>query len=205
MFVRRLSDSSGAMVITDEELIQRVCAGEIKQFALLMERYQNKAFTLAIRYLKNREDAEEVTQDAFVRAFRALKKFQGSSKFGTWLYRIVYNVCMTKLSARKNIFQSLDESNDDDETPRELAIEPTMVDTNYEQAEMKALVRASVEKLPEHYKLILTLFYLEELRYEEICELTGLPIGTVKTQLFRARVMLQKIMSKELSREEISL
>jgi len=194
------------MTLTDEELIQRVCAGETKQFAVLVERYQNKAFTLAMRFLKNREDAEEATQDAFVRAYRALKNFQGSSAFGTWLYRIVYNCSMTKLSARKDVFQSLDQDNDEDDAPqRELAIEPSMVDASYEQAETKAVIRGAINNLPEHYRMILTLFYLEELRYEEICEMTKLPMGTIKTQLYRARAMLQKIISKQLSREEVTL
>ncbi|MBS4029562.1 MAG: sigma-70 family RNA polymerase sigma factor, partial [Ignavibacteriales bacterium] len=96
-------------------------------------------------------------------------------------------------------------SDDDDEPHRELAIEPSAVDTSYEHDETKAVVRAAIQKLPEHYRLILTLFYLEELRYEEICEMTKLPMGTVKTQLYRARVMLQKILSRQLSREEVTL
>jgi len=203
--VRRIYERSGGMILSDGEIIQRVNAGDTREFAVLLERYQNKAYTLAIRLLKNREDAEEATQDAFIRAFRALKKFQGSSSFGTWLYRIVYNVSLSKLSSRKDIFQPLETENEDDEPQRELAIEPSAVDTTYEKEETKNLVRKAIEKLPQHYQVILTLFYLEELRYDEICEVTGLPVGTVKTHLFRARTALQKIISHEFSREEISL
>jgi RNA polymerase sigma-70 factor (ECF subfamily) len=194
------------MAFSDEELIPRICAGETKLFELLVKRYQDKIFTLASRILKNREDAEEAAQDAFVRAFRALSKFHGDAQFGTWLYRIAYNVCLTKLESRKNIFQSLDaafDADDDDEYHPEVAIEPSAVDTEFEKAETKEIVRKTLAKLPLHYRTVLTLFYLEELSYEEICDVTKLPMGTIKTQLYRARTALQKLLSQMYSKEEV--
>ena len=88
---------------TDQELVRRVRAGETRSFADLVYRHKDKAMTVAIRMLKNREDAEEAVQDAFIRAFRALDRFEERARFSTWLYRIVFNVCSTMLSKRGDL------------------------------------------------------------------------------------------------------
>src|SRR5260221_905324 len=90
------------MTLSDNEIIEIVRKGEKRRYAHLVDRYKDKAFTLALRMLKDRQDAEEVVQDAFVRAYNSLDKFQGTAKFGTWFYRILYNVCLTKLGKRKD-------------------------------------------------------------------------------------------------------
>jgi RNA polymerase sigma-70 factor (ECF subfamily) len=190
------------MAETDNEIIQNIRKGAKHDFALLVDRYKDKAMTLAMRMLRNPEDAEEATQDGFIRAYNALDRFEGSAKFSTWLYRIVYNVCLTKLGKRKEEFREIDY---DDETayPSSGSIWPA--DSNYESREMVTIIKKVIEELPEKYSIILSLFYFQELSHEEICGVTQLPLGTVKTHLFRARVLLQQRLVKDYDMENASL
>ena len=184
---------------TDREIIGQILNGEKRQYALLVARYQDRAFSLAVRMLKNREEAEEASQDAFVRAFNALGSFQGTAAFGTWLYRIVYNVCLTRLGRRTKGLQ-LDEYSEESE-----AVNPESDDTLklLEVDDLATHVKKGIDMLPAKYSSILAMFYLQELSYEEICEVTGLPLGTVKVQLFRARANLQKQLREELRDEGV--
>lgn len=153
--------------------------------------------TLAMRMLKNREDAEEALQDAFVRAFNALPRFEWKSSFSTWFYRIVYNVCVTALSKRgEEHHTSLDDEKDEFNPPSE----DMLPDMEYESAEFRRIVMDEVEKLPEVYGSTLTLFLVQEMSYEEIMEVTGLPLGTVKVRLFRARMMLRNAVANRLGK-----
>lgn len=146
--------------------------------------------TLAMRMLKNREEAEEALQDAFVRAFNALGRFEWRSSFSTWFYRIVYNVCSTAISRKgEEIHISLD---NDDEMKRELMDGGPAPDVQIESSDIRIIVVEEINRLPATYNSVVTLFFLQEMSYEEIVSVTGLPLGTVKAKLFRARLMLQK-------------
>jgi len=175
------------MPIPDSELIRQVRAGGKHSFAQLVDRYKNQSMTLAYRMLKNRQDAEEAVQDAFVRAYNGLEKFEGNAKFSTWLYRIVYNVCLTRIGRRKQEFPSL---------PFDDSLDPEILDRKpglFREIEARDLVvhiRKVLELLPQKYATILTLFYFQHLSYDEISEVTQLPAGTVKSHLFRARALL---------------
>jgi RNA polymerase sigma-70 factor (ECF subfamily) len=183
------------MALTDNELIARIRGGDRQSFSLLVDRYKDRGMTLAMRILKNREDAEESLQDAFVRAFGALGKFEGHAKFATWFYRIVYNVCLTKLGQQKRRRETLDV----DPEPAELedigGLDPHEI---LESKDMLGVLQKIIARLPERYASIVSLFYFQELSYDEICGVSGLPIGTVKTHLFRARAMIQKRLGEEL-------
>ncbi len=171
-----------------------VRAGSTDRFGLLVERHQAQAMTLAVRMLRDRQDAEEAVQDAFVRAYRALSGFQGGARFSTWLYRIVYNVCLNRLAkVDRGAFQ---EPYDDERTSPGEWTDP------FEADDLVAYVRRSIASLPPKYATILSLFYLQDLSHEEICEVTALPLGTVKTHLFRARALLQRTLAKELHMEQ---
>ena len=148
--------------------------------------------TLAIRILKNREDAEEALQDAFVRAYRALSSFEWKSSFSTWLYRIVYNTCVTAVGKRNgNHHLSIDIV--DEEGPKvEIESDELQPDIKMESDEFSKIVYEEVEKLPSAYGSTFTLFTIQDMSYEEIVQVTGLPLGTVKARLFRARTMLRK-------------
>ncbi len=189
------------MYSTDNEIIEQIIAGKRSMFAHLIDRYKEQAMTLAMRMLKNREDAEEASQDAFVRAYNALDKFERRSKFSTWLYRIVFNVCATRLR-KKNIDVTLLRDDENPENPEELY--PSVVPlVEYEQKELITLIKMAIEELPEKYAMILSLFYFQELSYDEICDVTQLPLGTVKTQLFRARSLLLKHLSLKYELESL--
>jgi RNA polymerase sigma-70 factor (ECF subfamily) len=177
---------------TDREIIQRVLDGDVRSFGILVDKHKAKAMTLAMRILKNREDAEEALQDAFVRVYRALSSFEWKSSFSTWLYRIVYNTCVTVVGKRNgNHHLSLDVV-DEDGSQVELESDELQPDMKIESDEFSKIVCEEVEKLPSAYGSTFTLFTVQDMSYEEIVQVTGLPLGTVKARLFRARTMLRK-------------
>ncbi len=190
------------MALSDNEIIEQIRRGEKRRYSNIVDKYKDRAFSLALRMLKNREEAEEATEDAFIRAYNALERFQNRASFGTWLYRIVYNVCLTRLDSKKGGPQSLeyDEGKDYDEYtfPSQSSLHEEI-----EINDMLGFVRKIVGEMPERYHVILSLFYFQELSYQEICEVTELPVGTVKTHLFRARAMLQERLSRELRTERV--
>ncbi len=188
------------MTLSDSEIIELVRKGATHQFAHLVDRYKDRGMTLAVRMLKDREDAEEALQDAFIRAYNAMNKFEGRAKFGTWFYRILYNVCLTKLESQKNKFQSI-EYGDENSYENIDSITTFSIDTEYEKKELSSLMKTIIDGMPEKYSTILSLFYFQELNHHEICEVTKLPLGTVKTHLSRARAILNKQLSQKLQHE----
>lgn len=182
---------------TDQKIVKRVVAGEKKAYADLVDRHKDRAMTLAFRILKDRGEAEEAVQDAFVRAFAALDSFEWRSSFSTWFYRIVFNVCSTALSKRKDVaLVSLE--HDMETAGLELEDHSPTPDIGTESAELRRIVREEIEQLPAAYSSVITLFFLQELSYEEIVEVTGMPLGTVKARLFRARQMLKHGINKRI-------
>lgn len=182
------------MASTDNDLLERIRAGDKRVFAQLVNRYKDRAMTLAVRVLRNREDAEEAVQDSFVRAYNGLEKFEGNAKFSTWFYRIVYNVCLSRVSRRKDNFDSLDADGAFD-------LPDTQIQNPHQILEVKdlvAILKRTVESLPNKYSTIISLFYFQEMSYEDICAITDLPLGTVKAHLFRARALLQKQLAEQL-------
>jgi len=187
---------------SDNEIIERIRDGAKHHYAQLVDRYKDRAFTLAVRMLKNKEDAEEAAQDAFIRAYNALNRFEGKARFGTWFYRILYNVCLTRLGKRKEEFQRLDYDDDIDYNGFESAFTASGYN-EYETNDMVEFVKKTMEALPEKYQTILSLFYFQDLSHEEISDVTQLPIGTIKTHLFRARAILQRLLQKEFLLERV--
>ncbi|TSA25092.1 sigma-70 family RNA polymerase sigma factor [bacterium] len=184
-------------------VIQKVLGGDKRAYAELVDRHKEKAMTLAMRMLKNREDAEEAIQDAFVRAFNALPRFEWKSSFSTWFYRIVYNVCATQLSRRgEDLHVSLDTG--DDEKILELPSGEPVPDIQFESNEMEQIVLSEVEKLSPLYGAICTLFFIQDMSYDQIVEVTGLPLGTVKVRLFRGRLILREAVANRLGVTKMS-
>jgi RNA polymerase sigma-70 factor (ECF subfamily) len=192
------------MAKPEQEIVRRILAGEKRAFGELVDRHKDKAMTLALRMLKNREDAEEALQDAFVRAFHALPRFEWKASFSTWFYRIVYNVCATALSKKEEgIHIPLDE---EDEQTLELPSEGAPPDVEFASSEFQQAVMEEVQKMPQLYGAIFTLFFVQDMSYEQIVEVTGLPLGTVKVRLFRARTMLRSAVTKRLGmKKEITV
>jgi len=174
----------------DAELVVASQAGNQDAFAQLVQRHQRRVFNLVFRMLQQYEEANEVTQETFLAAWQGLPSFRGDARFSTWLYRIAYNCCLKQLEQRKRdkalqaavqaeqIFQ---QESCDERAAAEL-----------EAHERQALVREHLSQLPAKYRVVLVLRHLQELTYEEMAEILTMPIGTIKTHLFRARNLLKE-------------
>lgn len=178
--------------LTDEELARQAAAGDTGAFEQLVERHQRYVFNLCIRSLANYYLAAEVAQESFLRAWRSLGSFRGDARFTTWLYTIAHNLCINRM---QGIERDARHRIGEDEAAEELAgIHSKEEDpaVQYEKRERREWVHRQIEGLPARYRTVITLFYLQELSYQEIAEVTGMPIGTVKTHLFRAKNMLRR-------------
>jgi RNA polymerase sigma-70 factor (ECF subfamily) len=173
---------------TDTALLDRIIAGDQAAFGELVDRYRKYAFTVALNFVKSREDAEEVAQDSFVKAYRSLATFQRQSKFSTWLYGIIYHTSMTLMRKKK-----LDKvSIDDEETS--IQLESHESEFRADRAEKKSrseYIQQAMKMLLPDDSLILTLFYQGEQSLEEIAQVTGYEANTVKVKLHRARQRLR--------------
>lgn len=179
------------MLESDQHIVERVRAGDTRQYARLVDRYKDRAMTLAVRLVGGREDAEEILQDAFLRAFRGLDQFRGDAKFSTWFYRIVYNLCMTRVSRRRGMTESLEDW-DSQLLDALHSGGTTSALERLEEDELQGILVSEIEKLPEKFKTPITLFYVQEMSYEDIAVTLNQPIGTVKTNLFRGRGLLRQ-------------
>ncbi|HXB35802.1 MAG TPA: sigma-70 family RNA polymerase sigma factor [Puia sp.] len=184
------------MELTDTEIIKRVLAGEQAFFAQLVQRYQSYVFTLVLRFTDNREDAEEISQDVFVKAYRSLADFRGDAKFSTWLYTIVRTSCITFLRKKRLETTSLD----NERTSMQVESRQSGFTANaIEQKSKHAMVNAAIRMLSPDDSQILTLFYKGEQSLEEIGRVMRLDPNTIKVKLHRARNRLKEKMEKHFS------
>lgn len=182
--------------LTDTEIIKRVLADEQALFAQLVQRYQSYVFTLVLRFTDNREDAEEISQDVFVKAYRSLADFRGDAKFSTWLYTIVRTSCITFLRKKKLDTISLDNERTSLQVGNR---ESGFTANNVEQKSRHAIVNTAIRMLSPDDSQILTLFYKGEQSLGEIGQVMGLEPNTVKVKLHRARNRLKEKMEKHFS------
>lgn len=183
---------------SDEHYIKRVLSGDQSSYAMLVERHKNMVYTITMKMLRNREEAEEVAQDAFLKAYKSLNKFKQQSKFSTWLYKITYNLCISQLRKKKQNVFSID--GNEGETTFDIEDTHQKMD-NLEQTERKELLECAVSELNEEEQTIVTMYYHEDLSTEEISEITGLSVSNVKVKLYRARKRLYKNLSSKLKDE----
>lgn len=184
--------------LTDTELIKRILQGEQAFFAQLVQRYQQYVFTLVLRFTDSREDAEEISQDVFVKAYRSLADFRGESKFSTWLYTVVRTSSITFLRKKKLDTTSLD----NERTFLQLENRESGFNANtMEQKSRHAMVNAAIRLLSPDDSQIITLFYKGEQSLEEIGRIMGMEANTVKVRLHRARNRLREKMEKHFSDE----
>ncbi|MBC8124867.1 MAG: sigma-70 family RNA polymerase sigma factor [Candidatus Kapabacteria bacterium] len=177
--------------MTDHEVIDRVLAGDQKAFASLVVAYQRKALSLAERLLQDRPHAEDLVQDAFVKAYSSLASFKRGSSFATWFYRIVYTTCLNALQKQRRM--PLSEQIDEDTNP--VWIEPSFFD-ELGRAEVEEILRDEMSQMSPVYAVVMELFYNNEFSYEQIVKITGMPLGTVKTRLNRGRALLRAALMK---------
>src|ERR1700754_1014655 len=184
--------------LTDTEIIKKILQGDQASFAILVQRYQQYVFTLVHRFTDSREDAEEISQDVFVKAYRSLADFRGESKFSTWLYTVVRTSCITFLRKKKLDTTSID----NERTFIQLENKESGFKANaIEQKSRHAMVNEAIRLLSPDDAQLITLFYQGEQSLEEIGRIMGLEPNTVKVKLHRARGRLKEKMEKHFSYE----
>lgn len=191
------------MQIADEELARQAALGDARAFEDLVERHQRYVFNLCLRIMGNYDLAAEMAQEVFLRAWRSIGSFRGDARFTTWLYTVAHNLCLNRLDGvQRDAYHRVSEDDAAEELGRLHSKEEDPA-VAYDKKELKGSMHRLIEQLPPRYRAVITLFYLQELSYQEIAEVTGLPIGTVKTHLFRAKEMLRRAMEDEVLPGEI--
>lgn len=180
--------------LLDAELVKRVQAGDSAAFDILVQKYQHKVVNLVGRFVSDHAECQDITQDAFVKAYRAIGNFRGESQFYTWLYRIAANTAKNYLAsrARKSPAYSVDVEDAEHYEGESGLKEYTTPENLLLTAEIKQTVFKAIEALPDDLKSAITLREIEGLSYEEIAEVMDCPIGTVRSRIFRARDVIDK-------------
>lgn len=186
------------MITSEEEylLIDRILAGDRNLYATLVDKYKSYAYTIAMKVLENRSDAEEAAQDAFVKAFHYLKGFNKQAKFSTWLYRIVFNTAISYKRKRKPAFQSIENS---------IVEYSERADQKTEQDDKQIFIVKAMDKLNEADRLAIQLFYIKEFSMEEVADMMGQNINTIKVRIHRARLRLADELKVILKQEALTL
>lgn len=180
--------------IEDKQLIADAIAGKQDAYKRLMKKYHNAISHLIMRMVGNQGDVEDLTQEAFIKAFNSLASFNDEFAFSTWLYKIATNNCIDYLRKRKLKTFSIDRpvGYDDSQQQYEIPDSSHIPDTAILQDQQSTAIRLAIESLPEKYRLVIVMRHQEEKSYEEIASELDLPLGTVKAHIFRAREMLYK-------------
>jgi len=183
-----LAPGVGNGEVTDLELVHQSQQGDPEAFSELVRRHQHVIYNVAYRFMRDSNLADDMAQEAFLKAYRLLKGFRGDCSFSTWMYRVTCSVCLTELNRRKR--------------RAEVELQPKhdslhSVDPP-EDIDMPEKIRRCVGKLPDRYAKIITLYYLKGISYEEIAQVMEIPMGTLKTWMFRARKQLRQVVEEEL-------
>lgn len=180
---------------SERELVERCRRGDEGAFQELVETYKGLVFALIARTVQDRSRAEDLAQDVFLRVHRGLPYFRGEARLSTWIYRIVANVCLqdhTKPGGAAGSAVSLDDAQ------ARGRLMPSAPDRRFEDLELRDRLEKAIARLPANYRLVVAAHYLEGLRYEDLAEALQLPLGTVKTQLHRAKQQLRRLLETEL-------
>jgi len=167
----------------DISYIEQVLAGKVNAFSYIVDRHKDKAFNLALRICGNREEAEEIAQDSFLKAFNSLRSFKMKSSFATWLYRIIYNTSISHVRIKKIRVLSIDDFPADvtDFMANNVSEDESEIEFR------KSLLNFALKKITEEERGLITLYYFDEMTTEEISEITGISKSNIKVKLFRAR------------------
>ena len=172
-------------------LIRQAQQGDTAAFEALVNQHAQLVYNLALRTVSNAQEAEDIAQEAFVRAWQALPNFRAKSKFSTWLYRIVTNLCYNRLPRIKQELLAVDPDEQLDLEAGETAVETQLL-----TEEIKVELHKAIDDLPESYRLLITLRHLQGMSYDEIATVTEMPLGSVKTGIFRARRQLRQTLTQ---------
>jgi RNA polymerase sigma factor (sigma-70 family) len=187
--------------LEDNHYIKQTCEGDMQAFGLLIQKHQRLVYTLALRMLKNPEEAQEAAQDTFVKVYQSLSGFEGKSKFTTWMYRVVYNECVGRLRKTKRHVTWVEDIMDNPDEPADFLDGLEIL----QREERSGLVKKGIEMLTPAEAIVLTLFYLEDQSIKEISAITGSSESNVKVQLFRGRKHLEQNLKKITNKELIGL
>jgi len=195
-----LSSNTKMNTTNEQLLINQIINGDTKSFSILVNHYKDLVFSLTLRMLKNREEAEEISQDVFIKIYKSLHKFKGDSKLSTWVYKIAYNSCLDRLKQYKKEYINvpIDEFTENKVQILDNALENMMIE------DRKEMIQNCINKLPSDDGFLLTLYYFEDLSLDEISNIVGLTSNNVKVKLFRSRKKLATILRLELEPEIIS-
>ncbi len=185
------------MITVQEEniLIDQVLAGNEQRYAQLVDLYKSYAFTIAFKVTENRADAEEVAQDAFIKAFHYLKGFKRGARFSTWLYRIVFNTAISHKRKNRRVFETIEKSIN-------YSVES---DNTLEKDDKQEYIDQALSRLNEADRLSLQLFYLKEFSLEEVADMMGQKVNTTKVRIHRARLRLADELKNILKKEALTL
>ncbi|CAL2083072.1 RNA polymerase sigma factor [Tenacibaculum sp. 190524A05c] len=187
-------------IINDQTYIEKTLKGDTNAFAFLVNNYKVMVFSLAMKMLKSREEAEEISQDTFIKAYKNLSKFKGDSKFSTWLYKIAYRSCLDSLKKNREKYHTgtideitINKINSTDNILEEIS-----------RKERAVIIKECLDKLPEEERTILWMFYYDELSLKEILEITDLSESNLKVKLHRARKRLLTVVKNNVEPEIIN-
>lgn len=183
-----LIEASGNGPLSDLELVNQSKSGDPEAFSELVRRHQHVVFNVAYRFMRDSALAEDMAQESFLKAYRLLKGFRGDCAFSTWMYRVTCSVCLTELNRRKRR----------NAVEQELQHETPMAEEPVENPDLPEMIRRCVKRLPDRYVQIITLYYLKGVSYEEIAQVMNIPMGTLKTWMFRARKQLRGVVEQEM-------
>lgn len=192
---RRRSSYDRMTNLNEQLLIEKVLAGDDRAFGCLVDRYQDMAYTIAVRLLKDRAEAEDIVQESFIKSYEVLHTFRGESKFSTWIYKIVYRKSLDRLKALKRKHA---ESYDD---IHEGEIRTEGEETAYQvllRKERKQLLLDTISRLPAEEQTLITLYYFEEASIREVAEILGISMENVKVKLFRSRKKLYNLLNGQI-------
>jgi RNA polymerase sigma-70 factor, ECF subfamily len=180
------------MDLNERELVERCRAGDERAFQELVDRYKGLVFALVARTVQDRARAEDLAQDVFLRVHRGLPYFRGEARLSTWIYRIVANVCAQSRSRAGPV------SIDDEQVRAQVATSTASEDRRFGDLELRDRLEKAIARLPPNYRLLIAAHYLEGIQYEELAESMQMPLGTVKTQLHRAKQQLRRMLETDL-------
>ena len=196
--IAKLSEIYSVNNKTEQEIIDDVIAGDVTAYKILVGKYRNMVFTLVYNILLNREDAEEITQDIFFKAYKGLETFKGKSSFSTWLYRIAINATLNKKKLKKSSISPIEKHTDE-----EVNGDMDSLLSRYESNDCRKFVQLALVNLKDDERLCITLYYLNELQVREIEMLTGFSSANIKVLLYRGRKNLYSKL-QQLLKEEIN-
>lgn len=182
------------MNLLESQLVKLVLKGDQNAFSQLVDLYQEKLYHMAYRMLSNRQEAEDVVQDTFLRVYNNLEKYDDTMKFSTWIYRIATNLCIDRLRKRKPIY-SLDAESSDYEGLDGYSMIPSDNRTPESElliSETQRIIHQAIDTLPPKYKSVMILRYIHELSLQEVGEVLDMPVTTIKTRVHRGREFLRK-------------